>query len=119
MANQHSQVSHGAHGGHDGHDAHEGGHGSMKAYVIGFVLSIILTIIPLVMVMNDMFSKSVTTVVIIIMAIMQFAVQLLFFMHIREEPKPRFNLIALIFGIVIMVTIVAGSIWIMTYNAVG
>lgn len=104
---------------HSGHGGHEGGHGSMKSYVIGFVLSIVLTIIPLVAVMNDMFSKQVTTVLILVMAILQFAVQLLFFMHIRDEKKPRFNLIALIFGLVIMLTIVAGSIWIMTYNAVA
>ncbi|MBH5319837.1 cytochrome o ubiquinol oxidase subunit IV [Paenibacillus sp. GSMTC-2017] len=105
---------------HDGHGAHGGGHsGSMKSYVIGFLLSIVLTIIPLVAVMNDLFSKKVTTVLILIMAILQFAVQLLFFMHIRDEEKPRYNLMALIFGLVILITIVAGSIWIMTYNAVA
>lgn len=107
------------HNAHSGHGGHEGGHGSLKSYVIGFILSIVLTIIPLVAVMNDMFSKQVTTVLILVMAILQFAVQLLFFMHIRDEKKPRFNLIALIFGLVIMLTIVAGSIWIMTYNAVA
>ncbi|REK71721.1 cytochrome o ubiquinol oxidase subunit IV [Paenibacillus paeoniae] len=113
MANHNAHTEHGDHGGH------EGGHGSMKSYVIGFLLSIVLTIIPLVAVMNDMFSKQVTTVIILIMAILQFAVQLLFFMHIRDEKKPRYNLISLIFGLVIMLTIVAGSIWIMTYNAVA
>ncbi|MGO4549036.1 cytochrome o ubiquinol oxidase subunit IV [Paenibacillus sp. 2TAB23] len=103
-----------------GHDAqHESHGGSMKSYVIGFLFSIILTIIPLVVVMNDMLGKTATTVLILIMAILQFAVQLIFFMHIRDEEKPRFNLMALIFGLVILLTIVVGSIWIMTYNAVG
>lgn len=129
MANPqtHSGRGHAAHG-HNGHGSgaheggqgsHEGGHGSLKSYVIGFLLSIVLTIIPLVAVMNGMFSKQVTTVLILAMAVLQFAVQLLFFMHIREENKPRYNLISLIFGLVIMLTIVAGSIWIMTYNAVA
>ncbi|MEK3884095.1 cytochrome o ubiquinol oxidase subunit IV [Paenibacillus sp. PL2-23] len=113
MANHNASSGHGH--GHDGHESH----GSLKSYVIGFVLSIVLTIIPLVAVMNGMFSKQVTTVLILVMAILQFAVQLLFFMHLREEKKPRYNLISLIFGLVIMVTIVAGSIWIMTYNAVA
>lgn len=112
-------ANHNAHAGHEEHGAHEGGHGSLKSYVIGFLLSIVLTIIPLVAVMNGMFDKQVTTVIILVMAILQFAVQLLFFMHIRDEKKPRYNLISLIFGLVIMLTIVAGSIWIMTYNAVA
>ncbi|MFD0590488.1 cytochrome o ubiquinol oxidase subunit IV [Paenibacillus sp. GCM10027627] len=110
--------NHNAHSGHGEHEGHKG-HGSMKSYVIGFLLSIVLTIIPLVVVMNDMFSKQVNTIIILVMAILQFAVQLLFFMHIREEEKPRYNMISLIFGLVIMLTIVAGSIWIMTYNAVA
>ncbi|MHA6482044.1 cytochrome o ubiquinol oxidase subunit IV [Paenibacillus sp. strain BS8-2] len=118
MANNHNTPAGNGHG--HGHDAHGGGHsGSLKSYVIGFILSILLTIIPLVVVMNEMFSKQVNTIIILVMAILQFAVQLLFFMHIRDEEKPRFNLIALIFGLVIMMTIVAGSIWIMTYNTVA
>ncbi|GKU77693.1 cytochrome o ubiquinol oxidase subunit IV [Paenibacillus sp. L3-i20] len=117
MAN-HNQVQ-GNHG-HEGHDSHGGGHsGSMKSYVIGFILSIVLTIIPLVAVMNDLFNKQVTVVLILVMAIMQFAVQLIFFMHIRDEEKPRYNLMTLIFGLVILVTIVAGSIWIMNNNVVA
>lgn len=106
------------HNAHAEHDSHES-HGSMKSYVIGFLLSIVLTIIPLVLVMNDMLSKKATTVIILVMAVLQFAVQLIFFMHLREEQKPRYNLMALIFGLVILLTIVAGSVWIMTYNAIG
>ncbi|MFF2094176.1 cytochrome o ubiquinol oxidase subunit IV [Paenibacillus sp. NPDC058174] len=91
----------------------------MKSYVIGFVLSIILTILPLVIVLNDLMSKTATIIFILIMAALQFVVQLFFFMHIRDEKKPRFNMIALIFGLVILLTVVAGSIWIMAYNVVG
>lgn len=104
---------------HDGHGDHGESHGSLKSYVIGFILSIVLTIIPLVVVMNEMFDKKTNTVIILIAAVLQFAVQLLFFMHLREEKKPRYNLTSLILGLVILLTIVAGSIWIMTYNAVA
>lgn len=98
------------------HDAHSG---SMKSYVIGFILSIVLTILPLVVVLNDLFSKNATVIFIIIMAILQFVVQLLFFMHIRDEQKPKYNIYALIFGLIILVTVVAGSIWIMENNVIG
>ncbi|OBR67823.1 cytochrome o ubiquinol oxidase subunit IV [Paenibacillus oryzae] len=101
------------------HDGHGESHGSLKSYIIGFVLSIVLTIIPLVVVMNEMFDKKTNTVIILIAAVLQFAVQLLFFMHLREEKKPRYNLTSLILGLIILLVIVGGSIWIMTYNAVA
>lgn len=100
------------------HNSHES-HASIKSYVIGFVLSIILTILPLVVVMNDMMNKTATIVFILVMAVLQFVVQLFFFMHIRDDAKPRYNVMALVFGLVILLTIVAGSIWIMKYNVVG
>ncbi|MFC4778968.1 cytochrome o ubiquinol oxidase subunit IV [Paenibacillus sp. GCM10023252] len=122
MAQHNSSHNHGhsSHGAHDAHDAHGGGaHGSFKSYLIGFLLSIVLTIIPLVVVMNDMLGKTATTVLILVMAALQFLVQLIFFMHIRDEEKPRYNLMALIFGLTIMLVIVAGSIWIMLNNTVA
>ncbi|NOU85802.1 cytochrome o ubiquinol oxidase subunit IV [Paenibacillus sp. LMG 31460] len=102
-------------GSHENHDAH----GSLKSYIIGFALSIILTIIPLVAVMNHMLTKTGTLVLILFMAVLQFGVQLFFFMHVKEGENARWNIMALIFGLVILLTIVAGSIWIMTYNQVA
>jgi cytochrome o ubiquinol oxidase subunit IV len=49
-------------------------------------------------------------------AVLQFIVQLFYFMHLKEEKKPRYNLMVLIFGLVVVFTIVAGSMWIMMYN---
>ncbi|NQX64527.1 cytochrome o ubiquinol oxidase subunit IV [Paenibacillus alba] len=100
---------------HQNHDAH----GSLKSYIIGFALSIILTIIPLVVVMNHMLNRTGTLILILLMAILQFGVQLLFFMHVKEGENAKWNIMALIFGLVILITIVAGSIWIMTYNQVA
>jgi len=93
-------------------------HGSLKSYVTGFILSIILTIIPLLLVTNHAFSKGVLVTAIITMAVLQFVIQLVFFMHIRESEKPRYNVFALALGIVFVITIVIGSIWIMTFNSV-
>lgn len=101
-------------GSHDNH-----GHGSMKSYVIGFSLSILLTIIPLVVVMNDMMNRTGTLILILLMAVLQFVVQLFFFMHVREGENARWNIMTLIFGLIILITIVGGSMWIMTYNQVA
>ncbi|OAS16310.1 cytochrome o ubiquinol oxidase subunit IV [Paenibacillus oryzisoli] len=102
----------------DTHNNHES-HGSLKSYIIGFALSILLTIIPLVVVMNDMLGRTGTLFLILLMAVLQFAVQLFFFMHVKEGENAKWNIMALLFGLVILVTIVGGSIWIMTYNTVA
>lgn len=101
------------------HTEQSQGHGTLKSYILGFVLSIVLTIIPLVAVLNNMFNKQATIIVILVTAVLQLFVQLLFFMHLREEEKPRYNLISLIFAGFLLLTIVIGSIWIMTYNTVA
>jgi cytochrome o ubiquinol oxidase subunit IV len=92
--------------------------GSLKSYIIGFILSIILTIIPLVFVLNHMMGKTALTVSILIAAVLQFVIQLFFFMHIRDGEGPRYNAVALILGIVFVLTIVIGAIWIMSFNYV-
>ncbi|MCM3786314.1 cytochrome o ubiquinol oxidase subunit IV [Neobacillus mesonae] len=110
MAEQHNHA----------HDSHEN-HGSFKSYVIGYILSIVLTIIPLIVVLNDVFSKQVNTIIILIMAALQFVVQLFFFMHIREGEagKPKWNAMGLILGLLLVLTIVVGSLWIMMNNQVA
>jgi len=92
--------------------------GALKAYVIGFILSLILTIIPLMLVLNHMMAKTPLTISILIAAILQFAIQLFFFMHLREGNGPKYNAMALILGLVFAVTVVFGSIWIMEFNYV-
>ncbi|MGD8192320.1 cytochrome o ubiquinol oxidase subunit IV [Brevibacillus ginsengisoli] len=92
-------------------------HGTTKSYIVGFIISIILTIIPLVMVLNHMMTNTALVVVSMVMAIAQFLVQLFFFMHIREGEGPKYNVMALILGVVVVFTIVAGSMWIMTFNS--
>jgi cytochrome o ubiquinol oxidase operon protein cyoD len=97
---------------------HEQHHGAIKAYVTGFILSIVLTIIPLVLVLNHMIAKKALLVSILLAAVLQFVIQLFFFMHIRDGEGPRYNVAALILGLVFVVTIVVGSLWIMSFNSV-
>lgn len=91
-------------------------HGSVKAYVAGFLLSLVLTVIPLALVVNRVLSPGLLVPVILVIAVLQFVVQLVFFMHIREGEKPRYNVMALILGMIFVFTIVAGSAWIMTFG---
>ncbi|MGG1574104.1 cytochrome o ubiquinol oxidase subunit IV [Fictibacillus sp. NRS-1165] len=92
-------------------------HGSAKTYILGFLFSLLLTAIPLWLVIQHVMSKTVLTVSILLIAVLQLIIQFFFFMHIREGEKPRFHVMALVLGAVMVFTIVAGSIWIMTFNS--
>lgn len=100
------------------HDSHES-HGSLKSYVTGFLLSLVLTAIPLIVILNDLMEGTAAVVLLLGTAVLQFVVQLFYFMHLKEEKKPRYNLSVLLLGLAIVVTIVAGSIWIMANNQVA
>lgn len=93
-------------------------HGSLKSYTIGFLCSIVLTIIPIAVVLNNWLEGMASTIVLMIAAALQFIVQLIFFMHLKEEKKPRYNLVSLILGMIILLVIVIGSMWIMMFNVV-
>jgi len=99
---------------------HSGTHsGSLKSYMTGFALSIVLTIIPLVVVLYGLLEKTGAMIVLLGAAVLQFVVQLVYFMHLKEEKKPRYNTMALILGLVIVLTVIIGSIWIMAHNQVA
>lgn len=101
-----SQSSH-----HDYVEQHQ--HGSTKNYLTGFFLSVILTLIPFLMVMNHSASKTVLFGVIVAAAVIQLVVQLVFFLHLGTSPDERWNLISFIFTAIVIVLLVGLSIWIM------
>lgn len=88
-------------------------HGSVKSYIVGFVLSIILTVIPFWMVMSPGESHSTILYVIVGMALLQILVQLVYFLHMNSSSEGSWNLIAFIFTVLIVAILVVGSLWIM------
>lgn len=91
----------------------EAGHGSVRSYAIGFGASLILTAAAYVTVSQNLFGRSVTIGVIAALAIMQLVVQLVYFLHFGRESKPRWNLMAFLFMLMVLFIVVFGSIWIM------
>ena len=88
---------------------------TLQSYITGFILSIILTLVPYILVMDHLLTPLVLVGVILVFAFIQLAVQLLFFLHIRQESKPRLNLVIflLFFGTILVV--VVASVWIMQH----
>lgn len=98
---------------HNTTDTYGSGHGTYKSYIIGFILSIMLTIIPYSIVVNHLFTKTYIILSIVVLGVIQLLVQLVFFLHLSSESKPRWNLTAFLFTVLIVAILVIGAIWIM------
>lgn len=104
-----TRDSHGAHAAHDSHSTHA----SFKGYAIGFILAVILTVIPFKLVMDGSLDKGTILWIILGMAAVQILVHLKYFLHLDTSSDQRSNVIALLFTALILVIVVAGSLWIM------
>lgn len=92
---------------------HEITHGGVVSYTIGFVLSIALTLVAYYLVVDRVVSGWTTVIVILGLGVLQLFVQLLFFLHLGAEKRPRWNLMVLLFMATMLLVIVVGSLWIM------
>lgn len=92
---------------------HNTARGQHRSYVTGFVLSLLLTIIPYILVANKLVWGWALFITLMIFALLQVVVQLKFFIHLGHEQKPRWNWIVFAFMLLILLIIVIGSLWIM------
>lgn len=81
------------------------------SYVVGFVLSIVTTLIAYFAVVYRLFDAHVLMYFVLTIAVIQLAVQMIFFLHIGRGS--RWKLATFLFTIFIVILIVVGSIWIM------
>ena len=108
-------MSHSPTTGHHSTDNNGASHGSAKSYMIGFILSVILTVIPFWMVMEGTASHQTILITVVAMAVIQIFVHLVYFLHMNTSSEERWNLIDLAFTALIIAIVVVGSLWIM-YN---
>jgi cytochrome o ubiquinol oxidase operon protein cyoD len=97
------------------------GSGSVRNYVTGFVLSVVLTLIAYAFVSrhvssdHELYSHRFLIFIIATLGISQLIVQLFFFLHLGDESKPRWNLLVFSFMLIVVIILVFGSLWIMYY----
>ncbi|MDR3449139.1 MAG: cytochrome o ubiquinol oxidase subunit IV [Alphaproteobacteria bacterium] len=104
------------HTSHADHAEHSGtSHGNLKAYLTGFGLSIILTVIPFWMVMHPGFSRTEILASILGLAVVQILVHLVYFLHMNRSSEQRWNVVSFAFTVMVLALLVGGSVWIM-YN---
>ena len=82
---------------------------------LGLGFSVILTIAAFVLASTNLIYAPAIPVALLVLAIAQMGVHLVFFLHITTGPDNTNNVLALAYGILIVVLIVIGSIWIMNH----
>lgn len=83
----------------------------VKYYIAGFALSLVLTIDAFVVVMNRNLSEQHTIITIFALAIIQFIIQMVFFLHLGKGS--RWNSGVFFMMLLVVFILVVGSIWIM------
>jgi cytochrome o ubiquinol oxidase subunit IV len=82
-------------------------------YVVGLGLAVLLTATSFFVAGTDLVWQPSIPVAIIVLAIAQMGVHLVFFLHITTGADNTNNVLALAFGILIVVLVIGGSLWIM------
>ena len=65
------------------------------------------------MVMSGQFSQSVNLISMLVMGVVQIVVHLVCFLHMNTSSEGRWNLVAFLFTVLIIVMLVGLAIWIM------
>jgi cytochrome o ubiquinol oxidase operon protein cyoD len=94
--------------------------GSRFTYIAGYLMSLALTITAFLLVHKHIESHHLNPtddfmlVALSALALIQLFVQLVFFMHLDRESKPRWNNLALVFAAIVVFILVGGSYWIIS-----
>jgi len=89
-------------------------HGSLKSYLTGFLLAVILTVIPFWLVMGNVLSNSYLIGLILLgLGTVQIVVHMVYFLHMNTKSEGGWSMLALIFTVILVVIMLSGSLWVM------
>jgi cytochrome o ubiquinol oxidase subunit IV len=83
-------------------------------YTVGLLLAVILTATSFWATNTTLLWAPGIPLGLAVLAIAQMGVHLVFFLHITTGPDNTNNVLALAFGLLIVILVVSGSLWIMT-----
>lgn len=90
------------------------GHSTVKGYVTGFILAIVLTVISFGLIMlKDKISETALYIGLFAAAILQMLVHLHYFLHLDRSTEQRWNVIAIGFTAILLFIFIGGTMWVM------
>ncbi|MEM1272355.1 MAG: cytochrome o ubiquinol oxidase subunit IV [Pseudomonadota bacterium] len=91
-------------------------HGSYRSYIIGFVLSVVLTLVPFWVVLSEVeINLTLALAIIFGLGAIQIMVHVYYFLHVTVQAEQGWQSMSLVFTAVLLVIILAGSIWVMLH----
>jgi cytochrome o ubiquinol oxidase operon protein cyoD len=81
------------------------------SYIVGFILSIVTTVLAYFVVVNELWTKQTLIYMVMGIAVVQLIVQLVFFLHLGRGN--RWKVITFAFAVFFVLLVVVGSLWIM------
>jgi cytochrome o ubiquinol oxidase subunit IV len=88
---------------------------SVGSYLIGLGFAALLTIVSFFIARTTLVWTPSLPVALVVLAIAQMGVHLVFFLKITTGPDNVNNVMALAFGVLIVLLLIVGSLWIMTH----
>ena len=96
-------------------------HGTLVSYIFGFLLSIILTLSAYILAMihitstHEALPHEILIPLLIGLAMVQLCVQLIFFLHIYNESKTKWNFVFFVGTFMGVLLVIIMSLWIMNH----
>jgi cytochrome o ubiquinol oxidase subunit IV len=87
----------------------------VQGYLLGLLLASLLTVASFYVLHTRLIWPPGIVVMLVVLAVAQIGVHLVFFLHLTTAPDNTNNVLALAFGILIVLLIIGGSIWIMNH----
>lgn len=92
---------------------HRTEHGTAASYVVGYALSLLLTLIPFYVVVSEKAAGNKLVGIILGFAVAQMFVQIFFFLHLGRGPKPLYNVAFFVATVGIIAITIGGTLFIM------
>jgi cytochrome o ubiquinol oxidase operon protein cyoD len=88
---------------------------ALRGYLVGLGLATLLTGVSFFIAGTSLVWQPSIPTALFVLAIAQMGVHLVFFLHLTTGPDNVNNVLALAFGVLIVLLLIAGSLWIMTH----
>ncbi|ALC96132.1 cytochrome o ubiquinol oxidase subunit IV [Candidatus Profftella armatura] len=90
--------------------------GTIKDYITGFFLSLILTVIPFIIYFNknnNFLNLNLIKFIILSCAILQIIIHMIYFLHMNIKSENGWIILSFIFTLILIIIMFFGSIWVM------
>ncbi len=88
---------------------------AIRGYLFGFVLAVGLSVVSFYIARSTLVWTPSIPIALSVLAVAQMGVHLVFFLHMTSGPDNVNNVMALAFGLLVVMLLVFGSLWIMAH----